>query len=273
MAGSSSVSTLAKRLQGKVALITGGASGIGERTARLFARHGANVIIADIQPELGQNVCDQIQSKSDQTISYINCNITKESDMENAVNTTVSMHGKLDIMFNNAGTFANYDNIFQTEYENFKKVMDVNVYGGLLGAKHAARVMIPKKKGCILFTASTASVLYGGMPYAYTASKHAIVGVTKNLAVDLGEYGIRVNCVSPTGIVTGMTMNMFKDDKIIEDLATKNATLKGVEVDANDMAEAALFLASDESKFVSGLNLVVDGAWSLRNVTSNLLSS
>ncbi|XP_065856555.1 short chain aldehyde dehydrogenase 1-like [Euphorbia lathyris] len=258
-----------KRLQGKVALITGGASGIGESAARLFVRHGAKVIIADVQSELGQKVCDQIKSKFGDVVSYINCDVTKETDVENAVNTAVSTHGKLDIMFNNAGTFGNFDpTINHLEHENFTKVMDVNVYGGLLGAKHAARVMTPEKKGCIIFSASCASVLYGSMPYAYTASKHAIVGVTKNLAVDLGEHGIRVNCISPAIVATPMTIALFHDENIVNHIASGAASLKGVKVGADDMAEAALFLASDESKFVSGLNLVVDGAAHLRNAAS-----
>ncbi|XP_065855154.1 short chain aldehyde dehydrogenase 1-like [Euphorbia lathyris] len=274
MGSSSSPAPAIKRLEGKVALITGGASGIGKCTARLFVCHGAKVIIADVQSELGQKVCTQIQSEYGETITYINCDVTKETDVEKAVNTAISLHGKLDIMFNNAGTFGTYDpSINELKYENFKKVMDLNVYGGLLGAKHAARVMIPEKKGCILFTASCAAVLYGNTPYAYTASKHAVVGVTKNLAVDLGGYGIRVNCISPTAVVTPMTATLFHAEKVVEEVTSAMASLKGVKVDANDMAEAALFLASDESKFVSGLNLVVDGASHLRNSASSTVVS
>ncbi|XP_065857020.1 secoisolariciresinol dehydrogenase-like [Euphorbia lathyris] len=266
MAGSSSISTFAKRLQGKVALITGGASGIGERTARLFARHGAKVIVADVQ-----FASEKIQSDFGDSVSYVHCNITKESDMENAVNTAVSMHGKLDIMFNNAGIAGHtYDNITSFDYENFRKVMDINVYGGLLGARHAARVMIPEKKGCILFTASAAALVYGSTPYVYTLSKHAVIGLAKNLAVDLGKHGIRVNCISPTAVATPLSTRFFKiDEKRMQDVASGTACLKGVKVDANDMAEAALFLASDESKFVSGLNLAVDGACNLGTGSSS----
>ncbi|KDP36096.1 hypothetical protein JCGZ_08740 [Jatropha curcas] len=260
------MATLAKRLQGKVALITGGASGIGEATARLFARQGAKVVITDIQSDLGHSVSNQIESESNQPVSYIHCDVSKESDVQNAVNAAVSMHGHLDIMFNNAGITGNYNpSILSIEREDFKKVMDINVYGGLLGAKHAARVMIPEKKGAILFTSSVAAVTYGGVPHAYTTSKHAIVGLTKNLAVELGKYGIRVNCISPAAVATPSVVKALgMDEKQIEEFNLAIANLKGVKVDANDMAEAALYLASGESKFVSGLNLVVDGGFSLR---------
>ncbi|KAJ9181283.1 hypothetical protein P3X46_009427 [Hevea brasiliensis] len=267
MPGPSSLASFAKRLQGKAALITGGASGIGETTARLFARNGAKVVIADVQSELGHSVSKKMESETGQPVSYVHCDVTKESDVENAVNTVVSKHGKLDIMFNNAGITGKYDpSIFSTEAEDFKKVMDINVYGGLLGAKHAARVMIPEKKGCILFTASLAAVIYGGVPHAYTASKHAVVGITKNLAVELGQHGIRVNCISPVAVFTpsvGRAMGL--DEKTLEAVNLAIANLKGVKIDVNDMAEAALYLGSEESKFVSGLNLVVDGGFSLRH--------
>ncbi|KAF2289601.1 hypothetical protein GH714_037400 [Hevea brasiliensis] len=258
------------RLEGKVALITGGASGIGESTARLFARQGAKVVIADVQSDLGHSVSKEIRSESGQPVSYVQCDVAKDSDVENAVKTAVSMHGKLDIMFNNAGITGKYDpSILSIDREDFKKVFDINVYGGFLGAKHAARVMIPQKKGCILFTASIASVCYCGIPHAYTAAKHA-VGLTKNLAVELGKHGIRVNCISPGGIPTPLASKAMGgvDMKTLQETCMADAILKGVPVDANDVAEAALYLGSEESKFVSGLNVVVDGAYSLRNYSS-----
>eukprot|EP00257_Ricinus_communis_P026586 XP_025014000.1 secoisolariciresinol dehydrogenase [Ricinus communis] len=264
MEGSSLQAPVSKRLEGKVALITGGASGIGESTARLFAKNGAKVVIADIQSELGQSVSAKIQSEFGQPVSYVHCDVATETDVENAVNTAVSLHGKLDIMFNNAGIGGPPDiSISSTEHEAFRRVMDVNVYGGFLGAKHASRVMIPEKKGCILFTSSAASIFYGG-PHAYTASKHAVVGLTKNLAVELGKYGIRVNCISPAHVPTSMTTTgLGLNAEQVQAMASGIACLKEVTLAANDIAEAALYLASDESKFVSGLNLVVDGAASL----------
>ncbi|CAI0406399.1 unnamed protein product, partial [Linum tenue] len=243
------------RLQGKVAVITGGATGLGASAARLFARHGAKVVIADIQPEPGR-----LLSEETAAASYVHCDVTVDADVRNAVDAAVSTHGRLDVMLSNAGVIARPDTmaIASTDPDDFRRVFDVNVYGAFLAAKHAARVMIPEGKGSILMSGSMVTASYGAAPHLYVATKHAVVGLAKNLCVELGGYGIRVNSISPYGVATPM-------GETYEGLFTAMANLKGVVFKAEDVAEAALTLVSDESRYISGVNLLVDGGHSLKS--------
>ncbi|KAF8044232.1 hypothetical protein BT93_A2270 [Corymbia citriodora subsp. variegata] len=263
----SSAALTSKRLEGKVAIITGGASGIGETTVRLFVCHGARVVIADVQDKLGRSLCDQLGAKG--AVSYAHCDVTREEDVKNVVDFAVAEYGKLDIMYNNAGIPGKiYPSVLNSDSEDFKRVLDVNVYGAYLGAKHAARVMIPAKRGVILFTASIASMCCGESPHAYTASKHAVVGLMKNLCVELGQHGIRVNAISPGGIATSLLRNAVGLEKsTLEDALCTSAVLKGAVPRTDNVAEAALYLSGDEAKYVSGLNLTVDGGYSTTNPT------
>ncbi|KAG6778178.1 hypothetical protein POTOM_018031 [Populus tomentosa] len=248
-------------LEGKVALITGGSSGIGESAARLFAKHGAKVVIADVQDELGHSVCEELKTES---ASFVHCDVTQEKDVENAVNTAVSKHGKLDIMFNNAGIAGTpKPNILDNDKAEFEKVMSVNVVGAFLGTKHAARVMIPARRGSIISTASVCGTIGGVASHAYTSSKHGVIGLMRNTAVELGQHGIRVNCVSPYVVLTPLVKNFFKLDD--DEVNRLYSNLKEAVLKAEDIAEAALFLGSDESKYVSGHNLIVDGGFTIVN--------
>ncbi|KAL3715626.1 hypothetical protein ACJRO7_007371 [Eucalyptus globulus] len=263
-----------KRLEGKVAIITGGASGIGASAASLFHQHGAWVVIADIQDEPGQ----ALAAKLGQRASYARCDVSIEADVRDLVDATVAEHGRLDVMYNNAGVLDRplgrvldrpLGSILDTSLADLDRVIRVNLYGAFHGAKHAARVMVPQRQGCILFTGSNCTAIAGVATHTYTASKQAVVGLARGLAAELGEHGIRVNCVSPYAVSrTGMSgLGKLSEDELArwDDGMRVISNLKGRVLAPESVARAALYLASDEADYVSGLNMVVDGGYSVVN--------
>ncbi|XAR48008.1 Xanthoxin dehydrogenase [Bertholletia excelsa] len=259
----------AKRLTGKVAVITGGARGIGAATAKVLAHNGAHVVIADILDEIGGTLADSIDGR------YIHCDVAKETDVESAVQLALSWKGQLDIMFNNAGIAGKdaYCSVCITnlEMDQMKALLAVNLNGVVHGIKHAARVMIARGKGgCIICTSSSAAIMGGLASHAYTVSKEAILGIAKSSACELGVHGIRVNCVSPHGVPSEMLVSAYREalgktelrpEDVSNIVGEKGSLLRGRGAKLEDVAQAVLFLASDDAGFITGHNLVVDGGY------------
>ncbi len=248
---------MAGRLANKVAVITGGASGIGAETVRRFVAEGAQVVIADLQTGPGEAFSIELGSNT----RFIRTDVTIEADVAAAIDLAVSSFGRLDVMFNNAGIVGAIGPIASTPLEAWNATMAVLTTGAFLGMKHAARVMIPQKSGNILTTSSIAGVIGGLGPHTYTAAKHAVIGLTKSVASELGQYGIRVNAIAPGNTVTAMTAAVITGDHTNTDLATKHIASTshlGIAGLPLDIANAAVYLASDEARYISGHCLVVD---------------
>lgn len=250
------------KIEGKVAIITGGASGIGETTARLFADHGVRmIVIADIQDELGQQVAISIGTDK---CNYVHCDVTDEEQVKALVESTVQNYGQLDIMFSNAGIVSSSDQtVVDLDFSAFDLLFAINVRGMAACVKHAARAMVEGGvRGSIVCTASVAGTRGGKRRTDYHMSKHAVLGLVRSASLQLGVHGIRVNCVSPHGLATPLTCESYNmSAEEVEKIFEPHIPLKGVALRAGHVADAVLFLACGDSEFISGHDLVVDGGF------------
>ena len=247
------------RVSGKVVVVTGAASGLGEATARLMHAEGAAVLLTDIQDARGQRIAAELGERS----RYLHCDVAAEPDVANAVDTAVREFGRLDCMFNNAGIVGTHGGIDEIPIEEYEFTMTVLLRSVFLGMKHAARVMKPQHSGVILSTTSIGGLQGGLGPHIYGAAKGAVVALTKNVAAELGAWSIRVNAIAPGKILTPMNATNLTGDPDAMDEAREafvtRTPLRGRIGEAEDIAHAALWLASDDAGFVSGHTLVVDG--------------
>ena len=257
---------MAGRLEGKVAVITGAASGIGRGTVDLFVAEGAKVVAADIQDAKGARLEEEHKGKA----RYVRCDVSSEKDIEAAVGAAAEHFGRLDFLFNNAGTGGARDPADAVTAEGFDAVMHLHVRAALLGIKYAVPVMRAQGGGSIVSTASVAGLQAGYGPILYSIAKAAIIHMTHVTAAQLGASNIRVNCICPGLIATNIFANAFgipsqlaetRIDAIAEASKNNQPIPRGGR--PRDIAEAALYLASDGSGFVTGHALVVDGGLTL----------
>lgn len=246
------------RLDDKVAVVTGGASGLGEATVRLFVEEGARVVIADVQDAAGQALAEELGENA----LYQRTDVSREEDIAAAVDRAVEAWGRLDCMFNNAGIVGAVGPIDETPAEEYDATMAVLLRGVFLGMKHAARVMKPQGSGVILCTSSVAGLQGGLGPHVYAAAKTAMIGLTRNVAAELAASGIRVNCIAPGNMATPMVADVFTGDpdavEAVEQGLARISPLPGRVGTGLDIAHAALWLASDDAGYVSGHTLTVD---------------
>lgn len=250
---------VSRALKGKVALITGSASGIGRATALLFAKEGAAVAVVDVNESEGKAVVQEIIADGGRAI-FVRGDVTKASDCQLAVQQTVEQLGKLDILFNNAGIIRRAS-VLETTEEEWDLVMATNVKSVFLLSKYAIPVMAKIDGGVIVNTASGWGLIGGRNAASYCASKGAVVLLTKAMALDHGSQNIRVNCICPGDTDTPMLRDEAKQlGKTVEEFLVSSAQRPLQRVGRpEDIAQAALYLASGASLFVTGIALVVDG--------------
>ena len=247
------------RLENKVAVITGGASGIGEGTVRRFVAEGAKCVIADIQYDRAEKLAEEL---GESAVAF-SVDVADESQVKATVEFAVSEFGQLDIMFNNAGILGSVGPISEIDGDGWLRTIDVLLNSVFYGIKHAAKVMIKQGSGSIINTASTAGVRAGLGRHVYTAAKHGVVGLSQSVATELGPHGVRVNVIAPGGTISGLTARLVTGDH--ENLE-KASTIIGAHNPLRragrpeDIANAVLYLASDEASFTTGAVLVVDAA-------------
>lgn len=254
---------MAGRLAGKVAVITGGSSGIGLASVELFIAEGARVAVGDIQDDLGA----ALQARFPKEVVYVHTDVTNDDAVAALVQTAVSRFGKLDVMFNNAGAGGDFAPLTELSSAGLERTLAINTHSVVSGHKHAARQFQKQGTGgSIISTASAAGLQGGWSAAAYTIAKHAVIGIVRQAVAEFGPLGIRSNAICPGVIMTPIMASAFgvpkeRSDEFMEFLAKRFANVHpiGRTGRPRDIAEVAAFLASDAAEFMTGAILPVDG--------------
>ncbi|HTY56018.1 MAG TPA: glucose 1-dehydrogenase [Candidatus Binataceae bacterium] len=250
---------MGERLKGKVALITGGGSGIGRATATLFAREGAKVVVADYIVEGGERTVRAIKESGGDAL-FQAADVSNPADVEALVAKTVAVHGRLDCAFNNAGVEGEFSPIPECTLENYQRVIGINLNGVFYCMKYEIPAMLKSGGGTIVNNASICGLAAIANTGAYTASKHGVVGLTKAAAVEFSSKGVRVNAVCPGFIRTPMVARVMDRGSFDESAVIQTHPINRFG-QPEEIAEAVLWLSSDASSFVSGAPVPVDGAY------------
>jgi NAD(P)-dependent dehydrogenase (short-subunit alcohol dehydrogenase family) len=244
------------KLSDRVALITGGGSGIGRATAELFAREGARVVVADLNGTAASQTVQQIRSDGGEAIS-IQVDVSKAKDVEEMVAYTLSSYGQVDILFNSAGIIGREAYLWEATEEDFDQIISVNLKGVFLACKYAIPAMIERRSGVVLSMSSLGGLVARRANSLYNASKAGVVLITRVLAKELAPYGIRANCIAPITTDTPLLGAWPEEARA----ASASRIPLGRIIQPEEIAAAALFLASDDSAMITGIPLVIDGGF------------
>jgi NAD(P)-dependent dehydrogenase (short-subunit alcohol dehydrogenase family) len=248
--------TMAKPFEGKVALITGGASGIGRATALAFSREGAEVVVADVNAEGGEETVRLIKENGGEA-SFVKCDVSRASDVEGMVSKAVEEYGRLDCAFNNAGVGV-LKSVVECTEEDWDLTMNVNLKGVWLCMKHEMLHMLKQGSGAIVNTSSAAGLMATQGHAPYTASKHGVVALTKVGALDGASFGVRVNAVCPGGVLTPMLEPLLEAEPHMKEVMKMMHPLRRIGK-PEEIAAAVIWLCSDAASFVTGVAFPVDG--------------
>ena len=252
-----------KKLENRVSIITGAGSGMGKAIALLFAAEGSKVVASDINQERLDLLEKEIK-ESGGTVQTVLANVAKEEDIENMIKVATSSFGTLDILVNNAGIMDHFAPVGEVDNSMWEKVMAVNVDGPFKAMRSALKIFLAKGSGNIINIASLGGLNGARAGAAYTTSKHALIGLTKNTGYMYAKSGIRCNAIAPGAVNTniGDTIDFSKLTPLVNERIMPGMALNPRTGDPAEIAKVALFLASDDSSFVNGAVLVTDGGWS-----------
>lgn len=249
-----------KKLEGKIAVITGAGSGIGRAIAIMFAQHGASVIAADINGQTAEETVAMITAENGSAIA-ITTDVSKQRDVDNLIDTAVGKFGTVDILVNNAGIMDNMEPVADVKDEQWEKVMNINAVSVMRMTRKVMPIMLAKKSGAIVNIASIGGVAGKFAGCAYTASKHAVIGITKSTGYMYAASGVRCNAIAPGAVDTNIGSTMTSINEFGYGRTRLAMTANPRVANPEEIAHVALFLASEGASFMNGAVLIVDGGW------------